>query len=71
MIVALTTVMEFVPYLRYVCVNIHGLWQQYYILQNPLQFSAFGCGWVDSNRREVNWTLWGEATDISLWHWPL
>ena len=32
--------------IRYICVNIHSPWQQYYILQNPLQFSIFGCGWV-------------------------
>ena len=37
-------------------INIHSPLQQCYTLQTPLQFSAFGCGWVDSDTREVNWT---------------
>ena len=64
MFVALATVVEFLDYLRYICVNIHSPWQQYYILQNPLKFSAFGIGWVESDRREVNWKLWGGANDL-------
>ena len=55
---------ELLQYLRYICVNIHSPWQQCYILQNPLQFLAFGCGWVESDRLKVNLTLWGGATDL-------
>ena len=57
MIVTLATVVEFLKHLLYICVNIHSPWQQYYnIQQNPVQFSAFGYGWMESDRREVNWT---------------
>ena len=51
MIVALATVMEFFELLQYICENIHSSWQQYYILENLLQFLAFGCGWVESYRQ--------------------
>ena len=55
MILTLAIVVEFLEYLRYMCVIIHSPWLQYHILQNPLQFSAIECGWVESDPRELNW----------------
>ena len=64
MIVALATVMEFLEYLRYICVNIHSPWQQYYYTAESLAVLGLWVWLGGIQLMRSNSTLWGGATDL-------